>query len=226
MMKKFVPTVALLFLAFNLSAQYKKAGFFEKSGRTYELGSQIYMMGKGNGNPIGYKLAFGRDQDGKNLFSSWDIQYIPSHEYSYATVDDLDQPVVVTGKSTPTLVYGLNYGYHLLKNEAEQKKTVQPFVSAGMNIVLLSGFKDESYSPEFSGNPKRNTSDQTISLGINGGLGCFVNLSSKWALKFQGGYNRQFSLGAQNWDDDVKPFYVFDSHTYGSLGLRLRIVSE
>ena len=226
MMKKIIPTVTLLFLAFNLSAQYKKASFFEKSGRTYELGSQIYMMGKGNGSPIGYRLAFGRDQDGKNLFSSWDIQFLPSHKYSYSTVDDMDEPVNVTGNSTSIFVYGLNYGYHLLKNDAEQKKIVQPFVGAGMNILLASGFKDESYSPDFRGYPKRNTSDQSISLGVSGGLGCFVNLSSKWALKFQGGYTHQLNLSAHNWDDEVKPFYVFDSHTYGSLGLRLRIVSE
>lgn len=226
MMKKLFSALTLLFLAFNLSAQYKKAGFFEKEGRTYELASQVYMMGKGNGNPIGYKLAFGRDRDGKKLFTSWDIQYIPSHKYSYTTVDDNEQPVTVTGNSKSTFVYGLNFGYHLLKNGADEKRRVQPFVGVGINVLLASGIKNESYSPETNNYLKRNTSDQTVSLGINGGLGCIVNFSSKWALKVQGGYDHQLNISAQNWDDEVKPFFVFASHRYVSLGLRLRLVTE
>jgi hypothetical protein len=225
-MKKLIPTVAVLFLSFNLFAQYKKAGFFEKEGRTYELSTQAYMMGKGNGSPIGYRLAFGRDKDGKNLFYSWDIQFIPSHKYSYATADDNGMPVTVSGESKSTFVYGLNWGYHLLKNEGDNKHTVQPFISAGINSLILSGIKNESYSPSSYSYLKRNTSDQSFSIGLNGGLGCFFNLSSKFALKVQGGYDRQLNFSAQNWDDEVKPFFLFNSHTYANVGLRLRIVSE
>src|SRR5688572_29162933 len=105
-MRKLIPTAVVLFLSFSLSAQYKKAGFFEKEGRTYELGSQIYMMGKGNGNPIGYKIAFGRDKDGNRFFSSWDIQFIPSHEYSYTSTDENETPIAVSGNSKAILVYG------------------------------------------------------------------------------------------------------------------------
>ena len=225
-MKKLIPTVAVLLLSFNLSAQYKKAGFFEKEGRTYELASQLYMMGKGNGNPIGYKVAFGRDQDGRNLFITWDIQFIPSHKYSYTTVDENEVPVTVTGKSKHTFVYGLNWGYHLLKAKPDEMRRVQPFIGAGINILLAGGIRSETYSPETFSYLKRNTSEQTISFGLNAGLGCIVNLSSKLALKVQGGYDHQFNMSAQNWDDEVKPFFLFGSFSYASLGLRLRIVKD
>jgi hypothetical protein len=225
-MKKLIQTTVILFLSISLSAQYKKAGFFEKTGRTYELGSQIYMMGKGNGSPIGYKIGFGRDQDGKRFFSSWDLQFIPSHKYSYATTDDNNDPVTVTGKSASIFVYGLNYGIHLLKNEGEEKHMVQPYVALGLNILLSGGIKEENFSPDPYGYPKRQTSDQSLSLGLNGGLGCIVNLSSKWGVKIQGGYTHQLNVSTESWDDEIKPFYVFDSHKYVSLGLRLRIVSE
>ncbi|MFL5773171.1 MAG: hypothetical protein ACJ75F_08435 [Flavisolibacter sp.] len=225
-MKKLLLTITVLFLSFNLFAQYKKASFFEKEGRTYELGSQIYMMGKGNGSPIGYKLAFGRDRDGKQLFKSWNIQYIPSHQYSYTTVDENEAPIKVSGHSKATIVYGLNYGYHLLKNKADQKRPVQPYVNAGLNILISSGFKYEEVSPDPYGYPKRQTSEQTLSIGLNGGLGCIFNLNSKLSLKAEGGYDHQFSMSTMDWDAEVKSFFVFDSHTYASLGVRLRIATE
>ena len=120
-MRKLIPTVAVILLSFSLSAQYKKASFFGKEGRTYELGSRLYMMGEGNGNPIGFKLAFGRDQDGKRWFTSWNLQVIPPHNYSYSTVDEFDTPLTVSGQSRPTLVYGMDWGYHILKNEGEDR---------------------------------------------------------------------------------------------------------
>jgi hypothetical protein len=45
-------------------------------------------------------------------------------------------------------------------------------------------------------------------------------------MKLQGGYSHQFNMSAQNWDDQVKPFFVFASHTYVSAGVRLRVISE
>jgi hypothetical protein len=225
-MKRLITAFVVLILSLNLSAQYKKAGFFEKEGRTYEIGSQLYMMGQGNGNSIGYKIAFGRDRDGKNLFSSWNLQFIPSHKYSYTTVDENDVPVSVSGSSKSYIVYGLNYGYHLLKNDAEDKPKVQPYVNAGINFVLLGGIKEETISPDTYSYPKRSTSDQSLSMGISGGVGSIFNLSSKWAIKAEAGYDHQFNFSTSNWDDEVKPFYLFNSHTYVSLGLRLRIVSE
>jgi hypothetical protein len=225
-MKKLIPILAIFFISLQASAQYKKAGFFEKEGRTYELGAQVYMIGKGNGNPIGYKIAFGRDRDEKNVFFSWDLQFIPSHQYSYTTVDDNNATIAVNGKSKSIFVYGLNYGYYLLKNPAEDKPRVQPFFGLGLNTVLAGGVKSETLSPDPYGYPKRNTSDQTISLGLNGSLGCMVNLDSKWAVKIQGGYCRQFNMSVNDWSDDVKPFFVFGSHEFVNLGLRLRIVKD
>jgi hypothetical protein len=66
-MKIFIPVLTALLLTFSLSAQYKKASFFEKEGRTYEFGSRIYIMGEGRGNPIGYNIGFGRDRVGKTV---------------------------------------------------------------------------------------------------------------------------------------------------------------
>ena len=225
-MKKIIRIVAMLLLSFKLSAQYKKAGFFEKEGRTYEIGTQLYSMGKGNGSPIGYKISFGRDRDGKTLFTSWDLQFIPSHKYSYSTTDENNTPINVTGSSKLTILYGLNWGFHLLNNDADEKPRVQPYITTGIVTLISSGVKSESYSSEPYGFPKRSTSGQTFSVGLSAGVGSIFNLNSKLALKIQGGYTHQFNLSLEAWDDDIKPFYVYDSHIFGSVGLRLRIVRD
>jgi hypothetical protein len=224
-MKKLVTAAIVLLLSFNLSAQYKKAGFFEKEGRTYELGSQIYMMGEGNGNSIGYKIGFGRDKDGKRLFSNWEIAYIPSHEYSYTTLDENDAPVSVTGHSKSTWVYGANYNFHLLKNEAENKNKFQPFLGIGFNLLVSSGIKDETHFPDQFSYTKRYTSDGAFSFGLNGGVGCLVNFTPMLSLKVQGGYSHQFNYSESAGGDD-KPFYLFDSFSFASLGVRLRIAND
>src|SRR5215216_2573412 len=116
-MKKLISNlIPLFFLSLSLSAQYKKASFFGKEGRTYEFGTQMYMLGDGKGNPVGFKLAFGRDQEGKRFFSAWELQFIPSYKYAYTTTNENSEPVTVNGKSQGTFIYALNYCFHLLKN--------------------------------------------------------------------------------------------------------------
>src|SRR2546423_12971181 len=111
-MKKIISAILVLFITCPLFAQYKKASFFGKQGRTYELGTQVYMLGNGQGSPVGYKVGFGRDMDGKQFFSSWEIQYIPSYKYSYTTEDTYtNSSVRVDGSTRGTFIYGLNYAF-------------------------------------------------------------------------------------------------------------------
>src|SRR5690349_1840004 len=98
-MQKITTTALLFFICFSLSAQYKKASFFGKEGRTYGLASQLHAMGDGKGSPIGYTLTFGRDKDGKQFFSSWELEYIPSYKFSFGTTDINAETVNISGKS-------------------------------------------------------------------------------------------------------------------------------
>ena len=164
------------------------------------------MMGEGNGNSLGYKIGFGKDKDGKRLFSNWEIAFIPSHEYSYTTSDENGSPVAVTGHSKSTWVYGANYNFHLLKNEAENKNMLQPFVGLGFNILVASGIKEETHFPDLFSYTKRYTSDGHFSVGLNGGVGCLVNFTPALSLKVQGGYSHQFNYSESAGGED-KPFF-------------------
>jgi hypothetical protein len=222
-MKKMMPVIVALLISSGISAQYKKAGFFGKSGRTYEVGSQVYMFGDGKGSPTGFKIGFGRDQDGKRFFSSWEIQYIPSYKYTFTTTDYYNNnPVTVNGTTKSTWVYALNFGLHLLKNEEEQRM-VMPFVSAGINTVLSKGVKTETYDPA-SAIPAKGTSDK-YTAGLGAGLGAIINITPRYGFKLQGGYNYQFTMGVSNQYDE-NPYNLYTSHPYASLSFRVRLVSE
>lgn len=222
-MKKMMPVVVALLISSGTSAQYKKASFFGKSGRTYEVGSQMYMFGDGKGSPIGFKIGFGSDQDGKRFFSSWEIQYIPSYKYTFATTDYYsNNPVTVNGTTKSTWVYALNYSFHLLKNDEEQRM-VMPFVSAGLNTVLSKGVKTETYDPD-GANPVKGTNEK-FTAGIGGGLGALINITPRYGFKLQGGYNYQIHMGTSNQYDE-NPYNLHTTHPYATLTFRLRLVSE
>lgn len=220
-MKKISVSAFLFFLCLSLAAQYKKASFFGKEGRTYGLGTQLYAMGDGKGSPVGYSITFGRDQDGKQFFSSWELQLIPSYKYSFNTTNAIDEPITVSGKAKTHLIYGVNYGFYLLKNDNEDRK-LKPFVTAGFNIVMLGGMKttDVDYYDN-----KKVVSDQNFSAGLKGGLGCVYNLSSKFSLKLDGGYNYQYNLSIEDIEKE-RAYFLFTSHPYVSAGVRFRLVSE
>ena len=114
----------------------------------------------------------------------------------------------------------------MLVHLGEDRHLVQPFLTVGLNILLTGGYGNETITPFTIGNPKRNTSEQSLSAGLTGGLGFIVNFNSKFALKLQGGYARQFNMDSVHWSDEVKPFYTFDSHSYVGAGLRMRILKD
>jgi hypothetical protein len=52
----------LILATTTVSAQYKKASFFTKGGRTYTLGATFHAMGDGKGTPIGFFYSGGKRQ--------------------------------------------------------------------------------------------------------------------------------------------------------------------
>jgi hypothetical protein len=218
-MKKIAFTLLLLSLYAGVSAQYKKASFFEKTGRTYGLGARLYALGDGKGSPIGFYAAFGRDQDGKSFFTSWEIQYIPSYKFSLNTLDANELPVTIIGKSKAQFIYAYNFGWHLLKNEGSEKK-FQPYLTTGFNMVLFGGIKEinnDNYDN------KRQVSSETFSIGIGGGGGCFYNITPGFALKLEGGYTLQGNIDRGN---RTEAYYMFTKHPYVSAGVRFRVITE
>lgn len=223
-MQKITTTALLFLICFSLSAQYKKASFFGKEGRTYGLASQLHAMGDGKGSPIGYTLTFGRDRDGKQFFSSWELELLPSYKFSFTTTDENDEPITVSGKTKTHLIYGVNYGFFLLKNKEDEERKIKPYLSAGFNIVVLGGAKEINNNA--IGYNKKAVPDQNFSMGFRGGLGCLIGLAPKFALKLDGGYNYQLNVSSETFSEDVETYHLFSKHPYASVGIRYRLTKE
>jgi len=221
-MKQILTTLVFVACCSVLSAQYKKASFFEKSGRTYGLGTQMFALGDGKGTVFGANLSFGRDQDGKRLFSFWGFHFIPGWKFSYETVDFDANPVTVSGKAKFHWVLESNYGWYILKNEEEQ--VFKPFLTAGFNIVLLGGLK-ELDNEDLQGSTQKQVPTQNFSVGFGGGAGGIFNLASNWQIKVQGGYTYQGNVNTDV-SDQSEAYNLFSSHPYANIGIRYRIVSE
>jgi hypothetical protein len=214
-MKKINVTLLLLFIALCSSAQYKKASYLGKEGRTYCLGTNFYFLGKGSGTPMGYTLSIGRDVDGSQFFGRYEFQYIPSYNFSFETIDSYGRTATIMGKTKAAIIYGMNAGYYLLKNENATGK-LKPYLTAGINIQFLGGVK-ESNSEE---GDARVAADPQFSIGPGAGAGLLFNFTPWLALQAEGGYRYQFGVSTES---EKEVYYVLPKHAYASAGLRFRI---
>lgn len=216
-MKKINLTLLVLIIGLSGFAQYKKANYFGKEGRTYGIGTRFYSLGDGRGTPMGYVLSFGRDVDGKQFFSGYEFQYIPSYKFEFGTTDYNGAKVTVQGKTKGQLVYAVNYGYYLLKNKDERK--IKPYLTAGMNAKLFGGVKESSSE----GGDEKIVPDPQFSIGVGGGAGCVFYVTSWLGLYAEGGYSYQFNISADASGDNA--YWLFPKHSYVSAGLRFRIAN-
>ncbi|HEX6432567.1 MAG TPA: hypothetical protein VF008_32960 [Niastella sp.] len=210
-MQKIYLTILVLFISLSGIAQYKKASYFEKEGRTYGLGTRFYALGDGIGTQRGYTLSFGRDSDGTQWFTGWELQYLPSYSFEVQKTDYNGVNKTIRGITKPSLFYSYNFGYFLLKNKnAEQK--IKPYLTAAFTGKFLGGIKESSEDDD--------NADRQFGLSIGGGAGLFYYLKPWVALHAEGGYTYQFDFATED------TYNVLPKHPYVSVGFRFRIVSK
>jgi hypothetical protein len=74
-MRKIYFAVAILLAYSSTQAQYKKASFLNKSGRTYDLGFASHFLSGGGGTVPGIYYSYGRDK-GKRTFHWFDLELL------------------------------------------------------------------------------------------------------------------------------------------------------
>lgn len=229
-MKKTQTLLLLLLATVMVQAQYKKASFFSKGGRTYALGTTAHVMGDGKGTPVGFYFSWGRDKTESHFFRWSELVAIPPYKYKYTTMASSYTnpgnkiPVTFSGKSDFHLVYNFNVGYHLLDRSEEEKK-IQPFVFLGFNVVLLSG---ETY-PDISSDYydwEKDVNSNVFSFGFRGGIGAIYNFTDKIGLKADLGYNHQINFDATDNGTEASSYYIFTKHPLLSVGVRFRFLEE
>ena len=224
-MKK-IYTVLVLFLACNAGqAQYKKASFLSKSGRTYGLGATEHFLGGGSGTMPGIVCSFGIDQ-GKRFFYSTDIEILLPTNFKYTTVDGIDNstPATVTGKTKVGLLVGYNFCYYLTDIETADTK-FKPFASLGLNILTLGGVGSYQISPS-TVYPAKFVDDFSFNFGGSAGLGCIYSVSEAVGIKVNAGYTVEARLKKGESGSGYTPYNIYPSHPYVGIGVRFTLKGE
>jgi hypothetical protein len=229
-MKQLLFVLFLIFATTAVSAQYKKASFFTKGGRTYTLGATFHQMGDGKGTPIGFFYSGGKDNTDKRLFRWYELEFLPAYRFSYQTMGynynnstGIKEPVTISGKSQFQFLYNFNLGYHLL-NRSEGEKKINPYVFAGVDLLLLGGASYTSGGSETHYEFDKNLSEETVGIGFRGGVGALLNFSEKIALKTDLGYNVHYNLDLGEYTTPM--YYTFANHMFLSTGIRFRFSED
>ncbi len=206
-------------------AQYKKASFLEKDGRTYELGMAGHFMNKGRSATPGVYFSIGRETN-KKLFFWYDFELLMAAKFKTTGIETYTLDVKsITGKTKPAFILSYNWGYFLTDNNSEEAK-IFPFLTAGINTKIGGGLtldaanQDEIYDnfevAEFSG-----------SVGLNFGAGSIFNLSNQLSFKLAAGYNYQLPRSIfESFRGKNIVYADYISHPYASLSLRFKINKE
>lgn len=230
-MKKQSIVLLLLICSLATQAQYKKASFLNKSGRTYDIGITSHFVSSAHSTALGIVYSYGTDKGTKRAFHWIDLELTLPAKFSYNTTRYSDDATInVSGKTSIGLTYRYNFGWYLLDNSNEDNKVI-PFLGAGFNFGIKNMVpKTFTYTPDngdYTDAYKIATTDGIFSYGGNVTAGVIYKLSNKLALKGLFAYNAQRNINP-NGDSlfDDRYFSYLTNHPYLSVGVRFRMDSD
>jgi hypothetical protein len=214
----------LLFLAITTSqAQYKKASFLNKKGRTYDLGATGRILGGGNSAGLGFYFSYGKERSNKRLFHWFDLEYALSHKYNYnstaylANGSAIPTPVTVNGKTDASLAYRYNLAYFILDNGNEDNK-ILPFVDASLGMVFpFTNVLNYTVTPTSIVGPTKIVTALGGAYTAGFGAGAIYKVNNKFGIKFNVAYYGVLST-EQNRSDGVEVFKTLPNHVSVSIG--------
>lgn len=226
-MKKIYFVIAIILAASSVNAQYKKASFLNKSGRTYDLGFIARFVSDRSSVVPGINYSYGRDK-GKRIFHWFDLEVLLPTTFNYNTIDRANPATVVTviGKSKLGLAYRYNFAYYLTNVENSESK-FKPFVTAGVNFLIFGGgAKTYDYTPVQS-DPAKLVESNPFNYGCNAGLGGIYALSEKVGIRVMAGYNLQKNLTPKKYESSANDYQtLFSSHPYIGVGVRFMMAGD
>jgi hypothetical protein len=235
-MKKIVLMLLVTITGMSSFSQYKKASFFNKEGRTHELGTNISFIKNGGGTPVLSIVYTGSLETEKKISLFSDIEFMMKGKMSYtgeyyknavgATVTEK-----LTGKTPIYLLvkYGLQYRFTNTENGDDSR--LVPYVRAGIlyGINFGSDYKLRNSEGEFvSGDNVNPATPQNESvLGLETGAGATYYFTQN--LGIRAGINYRYfihysGIGGRGNTDNV--FYPLKVHPGISISLKYRIFAD
>lgn len=223
-MKKISLVFVLVVFAGFAMGQYKKAGYFEREGRTYNIGATAHMLGDGKRVPVGFYVGGGKDKPDKRLFRWYEFEFIPKFKYSYQTTGISSNtfqevPVFVSGKSKNHFIYNYNVGYHF-SDRSEEEPRFQPFVYLGINLILSGRADYPDYGEVYD--VKKNVGTEGLNFGLRGGAGLTAKITDVLEIKTLAGYNWHYDTEKPD-APDGEIFRIYNSNFFISTGVQFRM---
>lgn len=212
----------LLICSVASQAQYKKASFLTKSGRTYDVGASAHFVTKSNSTAMGFVYSYGRDKGDKRAFHWFDLELTFPSKFSYTTKDLTTlEPISVSGKTSIGIFYRYNLGIYLTDNTKEDTK-ILPFATGGLNFSIkgiATKTVDNYEMLVYHDLDKNPILEDAFSCGAHVGAGAIYKMTPKFGFKGVLGYNFQTNIASTS-DDGNHTFYYFTSHPFLTLGVR------
>ncbi len=216
-------------------AQYKKASFLNKEGRTHELGSNISFIGNGGGSPVLSIVYSGSLETEKKLSLYSDIELMLKGKFSYNAGYYNNLAVTATGKLTgETPLYLLiKYGaqYRFIKTDNEEATKLVPYVKLGLLYGIGFGsdykLKDKDGNSVSEGNSTPPTPEQEAPFGLEAGAGVTYYFTKNFGVKIGANYRQLFHIRGINERANAEDtYYPLKSHPGISISLKYRIFKE
>lgn len=234
-MKRLIFT-GVLSLAFVMSfAQYKKASFLNKEGRTHELGTNFSFIGNGGGSPVLSVVYSGSLEGEKKLSLFSDIELMMKGKLGFNAQYYNNLGVTTTGKLTgETPMYLLiKYGvqYRFVNGESGDDAKLVPYARLGLlyGIGFSTDYKlkDKDGNSVSPGNSTPATPDHESPFGLEGGAGVTYYFAKNFGIKAGFNYRTFFHISGINEGSSTSGiYYPLKSHPGISIALKYRIFRD
>jgi hypothetical protein len=223
--KKLTTFIFLFYTIISAEAQYKKASFLNKKGRTYDLGLTSRVLGGGNSVALGFNFSYGKERSNKRLFHWWDLDYVIANKYNYNTTTKVfgaggafvETPIQVSGKTGANLAWRYNLAYFLVNNGNEDNK-ILPFVDLSVGLILSMQSKlDYTTSPIINALPKKVVLPEVSGWTAGAGAGAIYRVNEGFGIKLTATYYGVLSNESRD-GSNSEIFRTLPNHIGVSLG--------
>ncbi len=225
-------SVLVLFCATTF-AQYKKASFFNKDGRTLELGTSLAFIPNGAGRPalcFNYTTSI---ESAKKISPYSELEFMPRMRFSFDGIGfSSTTGSYVSGKFTGTSPvylltrYGLQYRFANAESGNEAK--LVPYVKAGLGvgygIGLNYSLRDNNGNIISSDDTEPSVPEHELSFIAEPGAGATYYFTKKTGIKVGLSYMHVMQL-IKNGNSQIE-FFPFRSHVKLNVSFKYRIFSE
>jgi hypothetical protein len=218
--------LAIIFLAcMHTNAQYKKASFLRKKGRTYDLGFTTRLLGGGNSVATGFSFGYGKERSDKRLFHWWDLDLILGNKFKYNTTANIFngstqvvKPVSVSGKTPTSVAWRYNLAFYILDNGNEDNK-ILPFVDLSIGILIpLYGKTTFETSPVGTSQLEQSVQTQPLGYSAGIGVGAIYKVNSGFGVKFNAAYYGLLTSEDTKGSSNINYFKTLPNHVSVSVG--------